>query len=219
MANKVLSIKMDEKDIERLKKYYEALSEAGFISSKSLSLNGLYKHLLLDYLDEDINTAFERYFECGISPKCINPEHLNGEDTISLANTYNLSEITFELYKKCVKEALSKSVVRMQKNAELFSEVVDSTIIIEKGIFYKMMCFPRDEGKNENVSFWADKAFEIMELQENEFKANAVQGDIEMISQSSLPDELKQRLISEIEQYDKNRKTNYNITHGLGITE
>ena len=36
MANKVLSIKMDEKDIEKLKKYYAALTGAGFLSSETM---------------------------------------------------------------------------------------------------------------------------------------------------------------------------------------
>ena len=47
MANKVLSIKMDEKDIEKLKKYYAALTGAGFLSSETMSLNAFYKHFFI----------------------------------------------------------------------------------------------------------------------------------------------------------------------------
>ena len=50
MANKVLTIKMDEKDIERIKKCYKAFVDAGFLSTQTMSLNAFYKHLLLDYL-------------------------------------------------------------------------------------------------------------------------------------------------------------------------
>ena len=111
MANKVLSIKMDEKDIERLKKYYEALTRAGFLPSGTMSLNAFYKHLLLDYLEDDVHRAFATYSNYGISPRCINPEEMNDNKSFTLANTYNLDGEMFEAYKKCVKEALKPGQV------------------------------------------------------------------------------------------------------------
>ena len=63
MANKVLSIKMDEKDIEKLKTYYELLVRTGFLSRETTSLNALYKHLLLDNLPDDMFHAFSIYSE------------------------------------------------------------------------------------------------------------------------------------------------------------
>ena len=99
MANKVLSIKMDEKDIEKIKKYYAALTEAGFLSSETMSLNAFYKHLLLDYLEDDVNRAFATFSNYGISPRCINPEQLNDNESFTLTNTYNLDTEMFEIYK------------------------------------------------------------------------------------------------------------------------
>ena len=82
MANKVLSIKIDEKDIERLRMYYDALIRAGFLSSKTMSLNAFYKHLLLDYLEDDVCKAFAIYSNYGISPRCINPEEMNDNKSL-----------------------------------------------------------------------------------------------------------------------------------------
>ena len=90
MANKVLSIKMDENDIERLKKCYKALVEAGFLSSETITLNAFYKHLLLDYLEYDIYNAFSIYSDYGISPKCINPNEFNDNSNVTLTNISNL---------------------------------------------------------------------------------------------------------------------------------
>lgn len=39
MANKVLTIKMDEKDIEKLKSYHAALAKAGVISMEDYKFN------------------------------------------------------------------------------------------------------------------------------------------------------------------------------------
>ena len=87
MANKVLSIKMDEKDIERLRKYYEVLVSSGFLSGKTMSLNAFYKHLLLDYLEDDVSRAFATYSAYGITPRCINPESMDDNENFKLNNT------------------------------------------------------------------------------------------------------------------------------------
>lgn len=90
---------MDEKDIERLRKYYEALIGASFLSTKTMSLNAFYKHLLLDYLEDDVCRVFETYSNYGISPRCINPEEMNDNESATLTNTYNLNAEMFEIYK------------------------------------------------------------------------------------------------------------------------
>lgn len=219
MANKVLSIKMDEKDIEKLKKYYSALVGAGFLSSETMSLNAFYKHLLLDYLEDDVHRAFATYSNYGISPRCINPEQLNDNESFTLTNTYNLDTEMFEIYKKCVKEALSRSVDIMKEKAGLFNEVVKSGVIVTEGWLYEMECIPWEDMNEKEVSFWEDKAFESLDLQEKEYRENGIDGDIAMVEKSSIPAELKQKLISEIMEYEKKRKQNYSITQGRGIVK
>lgn len=219
MANKVLSIKMDEKDIERLRKYYDALIKAGFLSSKTMSLNAFYKHLLLDYLEDDIMRAFGSFSHYGISPKCINPEALNDNESVRLTNIYNLDEEMFEIYKACVKETLSRNVDIMKENSEQFNEVVETEIIVMDGWMYEMECISDIDMNEERISFWDNKAFEAMELQEKDFRENEIKGEIEMIEKASISAELKQKLINEIKEYDKKRKQNYSIFQGKGIVE
>lgn len=219
MANKVLSIKMDEKDIEKLKKYYAALVGVGFLSSETMSLNAFYKHLLMDYLEDDVHRAFATYSNYGISPRCINPEQLNDNESFTLTNTYNLDTEMFETYKKCVKEALSRSVDVMKENAGLFNEVVKSDVIVTEGWMYEMKCISWEDMKGKEVSFWESKAFESLDLQEKEYRENGIGGDIAMIDKSSISVELKQKLINEIMEYEKKRKQNYSITQGRGIVK
>lgn len=217
MANKVLSIKMDEKDIERLKKYYKVLVEAGFLSSQTVSLNAFYKHLLLDYLEVDICRAFETYSEHGISPKCLNPDNLSDNESFRLTNTYNLDDEMFELYKKCIKETLSRNVDMMKENARLLNEVVKSDIIVSDGWVHEMECISWEDTNEKEVSFWEDKAFETMDMQEKDFIDNEMVGEIETIEKSSLSEEQKQKLIGEIKEYNRRRKQNYSILQGRGI--
>lgn len=219
MANKVLSIKMDEKDIEKLKKYYAALVEVGFLSSETMSLNAFYKHLLLDYLEDDVHRAFATYSNYGISPRCINPEQMNDNESFTLTNTYNLDAEMFAIYKKCVKEALSRSVDVMKENAGLFNEVVKSDVIVTEGLLCEMECISWEDMNEKEVSFWEDKALEALELQEKEYRENGIDGDIAMIEKSSIPVELKQKLINAIMEYEKKRKQNYSITQGRGIVK
>lgn len=219
MANKVLSIKMDEKDIEKLRKYYAALVGAGFLPSETMSLNAFYKHLLLDYLEDDVHRAFATYSDYGILPRCINPEQLNDNENFTLTNTYNLNAEMFGTYKKCVKEALSRSVDVMKENAGLFNEVVKSNVIVTEGWMYEMECIFWEDMNEKEISFWEGKAFETLDLQEKEYRENGIDGDIAMIEKSSMPVALKQKLIGEIVEYEKKRKQNYSIIQGRGIVK
>lgn len=215
MANKVISIKMDEKDIERLKKYYEALVAGGFVTPETLTRNGLYKHLLLDYLEEDVNQAFSIYSEFGMAPRCINPKKLGEENGLSLSNTYGFSEKSFGDYMQCVKETLEQDVDKMRKTASLFNEVLDSTVFLDEGNFCEMEIIPYCETKEEGeFPFWGGKVFQIMDMMEKACAEDSVNADIEMIKKSSLPEELKQKIIDEIEEYERARKQNYGLIHG-----
>lgn len=217
MANKVLSIKMDEKDIERLKKYYETLISAGFLSSKTMSLNAFYKHLLLDYLEDDVSRAFATFSDYAISPRCINPDKLNNNENFMLSNTYNLNTEMFEIYKSCVKEALCRNVDEMKKNAEIFNEIVKSDIIVTEGWLQELELVSWMDMDEKIPSFWEKKAVEIMELMEQDYKEHDIDGDVVMIEKSSISEELKQKLKDEIIEYEKKKKQNFLITQGRGI--
>ena len=219
MANKVLSIKMDENDIERLKKYYKALVDTGFLSAETMSLNAFYKHLLLDYLDDDLNKAFVTFSKYGVASQWINPEKLDAREGCTLVNTYNLSEEMFENYKKCAKESLCKCVNEMKQNAKVFNEIVDSNVIVKSGFLCEMKCISWMDIDENKESFWERKALEMVEYQENNYKKNELDGEIEMIENSSISDELKQQLINEIREYEKKRKQNYSILQGRGINK
>ncbi len=214
MANKVLSIKMDEKDIEKLRKYYDALITAGFLSSKTMSLNAFYKHLLLDYLEDDVTRAFEVFSDYAISPRCINPIKLDENESLMIMNTYNFDPDMFKAYKMCVKETINKSVAKMKENAEMFNEVVKSHIVVTNGWMYEMECISYMEMSENNESFWQNKAFETIDLQEKNSMEKQMDEEILMIEESSISEELKQKLIDQIKEYDNKRKHNYNIMHG-----
>lgn len=217
MANKVLSIKMDEKDIERLKKYYGALVSAGFFSAKMVSLNAFLKHILLDYLDDDINRAFQVFTDYGISPQSINPHNLGDNEEITLINTYNLNTEMFEAYKECVKENLSKYVEQMKDIAEIFNEVVESNVIVTEGVVNQLQCVSVMDTSKENISFWETKAIETIDFRNNTYRKDEIEEEIVMIENSSIPNELKQKIIGEIREYEEKRKQNYNIMQGRGI--
>lgn len=214
MANKVLSIKMDEKDIERLRLYYELLVRTGFLSQKTTSLNAFYKHLLLDYLEDDINKAFTTYSGYGMSPAFINPDTMEENKSYMLANTYNLDSEMFEIYKKCLKELFSERVDMLKEDAKQFNKVVKSQIVVMDGWWYEMECFPCEDENEEFASFWGRKAFEMMGIQDEDYQKNEFNETIEMIEKSSVSEELKQKLIAEIEKYEKQRKQNYNLLQG-----
>lgn len=217
MANKVLSIKMDEKDIERLKKYYDTLIRTGFLSSKKMSLNAFYKHLLLDYLEEDVKRAFTTYSNYGILHRYIDPEKLNVDKSFPLINTYNLNAEMFEIYEKCVKEAISRRIDEMKESAEIFKDVANADVIMIKGQLYELKYMPKMETNEENASFWDNRAFEIIDLEEEYFRENKYDEEIAMIKKSSIPEEVKQKLIDEINEFEKKRRQNYNLMKGKGI--
>ena len=76
------------------------------------------------------------------------------------------------------------------------------------------------EDVDEQVKiFWKKKVIEAMNLNEKEYRDNGIDGDIDMIKESSISDAQKEKLISLIKEYEKNRKQNYNITKGRGIVK
>jgi len=218
MANRVLSIKMDDKDIEKIKKYYETLISAGYLSSKTVSLNAFYKHLLLDYLEEDLAAAFSTYSEYGITPRCIDPDSLDRQEGIRLSNTYNLTPQAFETYKKCIQEQLRTNLERMHNNADRFNEILKADIIVDKGTFHELKYFPYMENPENTTSFWQNKAFETMdELNAEDARTtnrSEVAEEIEMIKASSVSEAEKEQLINEILSYTEKLQHNRAIIQG-----
>ena len=210
MANKVISIKMDEQDIEKIKKYYDALTKAGFLSSKTMSLNAFYKHLLLDYLDDDVCQAFAAFSECGLAKRCINPKTMNRDNGCRLCNSYNLSDDMYDVYTECVRERLETSMRQMHEYAAQFNEVVRSSIYVSEDSLAELECIPYTVSEENRNSFWQDKVFEVMEsMTEYESKENTlsmIDDELLMIKESSVPAELKEQLMAEILQYKEQIK-------------
>lgn len=209
MANKVLSIKMDEKDIERIKKYYETLDKSGYLSSKTVSLNAFYKHLLLDYLEADLCEAFATYEEYDMTPKCINP------DDIELINTYNLSSDTFESYTKCIKEMLSADLREMNENAACFSKLLETNVFTKKGFVHELNCESWKNSSDRKNSFWGNRVMDKLELlKEHECKVNEID-DIDeaivIVEKSSVSEESKKQVINELLEHKKKLQQNRNI--------
>lgn len=209
MANKVLSVKMDEKDISRIKKYYETLVKSGYLSPQMTSLNAFYKHLLLDYLKDDLCEAFATYIEYDMSPKCINP------DDIELINTYNLSSETFESYTKCIKEMLSDNLKEMHENAACFSKLLETNVFVKKGFVHELNCDSWKNSGDRKKSFWENKVMDKLELlKEHECKVNEmddIDEAIAIVEKSSVSEESKKKVINELLVHKKKLQQNRNI--------
>ncbi len=212
MANKVISIKMDEKDIERIKKYYETLVKSGYLSSQTVSLNAFYKHLLLDYLEDDLCKAFTAYAEYAVSPKCISP------DECELLNTYNLSSETFETYEKCVKEMLNENLKKMNENAACFNELLKTNVFVKKGFVHELNCDSWKDSEEREKSFWEKKVMDKLEfMEESETKVNEIDDINELImivEKSSVAEEAKEKLIRELLEHKKRLQQNRIIIQG-----
>lgn len=217
MANKVLTIKMDEKDIERIKKCYKAFVDAGFFSAQTMSLNAFYKHLLLDYLEEDISNAFDVFSNYGIQPMCLNPNELGKNKMVSLENIYNFNDESYDIYINCVKEALVRRIDNMKDNAKVFNELIKEEIVITDGCMQHMEYMIIDDENDKENSFWSNKAFETMDLLDKNYQDKGIDGDIEIIQNSSISEDEKQKLINHIMEYEKKRKQNFCISQGRGI--
>ena len=204
MANKVLTIKMDEKDIEKLKSYHAALAKAGVISTEDYKFNALCKHLLLDYLDEDAKSAVEAYNTTGL---CFGKEAFDS-GTAVFANTYDLSENSFSILKKCYMEKVErrdKEVIDALEDLERISGV---EMIHMSGVINQVLIPPDDEN-DIFPSYWTEKILEKTEKMDEDFSRKVKETFIEMITQSALPEKEKESLIKEIhEKYDQ-RKAQY----------
>lgn len=214
MANKVLTIKMDENDIERIRQYYETLVDLGIISTEKIKFNGLLKHLLLDNLEYDMITMLNVYSECAMEPKFMNPSAIDGKNGFKLCNIYNFDDEAFDAYKECCKSELSKGIEKLEKSAQALMKITGAALIVEGGDFFGI-----DIVSDENdrcKKFWINRVCERMKYLEDEEKNNSIEQDIGLINQSDLSEEVKTKIIEQINQYDKDKKNNFNILNGAG---
>lgn len=218
MANKVLSIKMDEKDLDKLRRYYDILVNLGFISNETLKMNGFLKHLLLDNLAYDFSTMLDMYSELGMEPQYINPQVIDKDEFIKISNIYSLDENAFQLYKDCYKEIFSNSINKLEECTEELMKITGLDMIVEGGHFHKIMTIP-DEDMDSCQKFWGNKAFEQDKIYKEDSNKNAVERDVEMIMQSNLPEEAKLRLVEQIRQYDRDKKNNLLLLEGKGYQQ
>lgn len=217
MANKVISIKLDEKDIERLKNYHEALKSLGIISERTLTMNGLYKHLLLDYLEQDAYEMINTCTSYGLFPRYISPEEID-EGYAIFSNPYNLKKELYDIYVKCIKDSQIKGINRIERNIDVINEATHNddffckkgtgeVVVLPKG--EKGSCVPADAN-----SFWYEKASDEREriLKSG---SNPVAWDITMIGEAtSVSQEEKEMLVKAIEKYEKERKQHFAMVSG-----
>lgn len=205
MANKVLSIKMEEKDIDKLKQYHSILVDLGIISPSKLTFNGLLKHLLLDNLAFDFTDMLNTYSEYGIQPKYLNPEKINLKNEYGIKNDYELNEKEFDLYLQCFKERMVQRKQDLQEDVRKLSQMLDMEIEFIDDVLMELHAYPNEEG--ECNSFWLKRANEEIEYIEEQIdRENNTLKDIEMIKESKLSEADKTHLIERIIKYENDRK-------------
>lgn len=213
MANKVLSIKMDENDVDKLRQYYETLVALGVINKDKLKFNGFLKHLLLDNLTTDFKSMMSVYSELGLEPSCGNPKLMDGKYGFNMRNVYNFDEDTFDSYLKCWKEKMEKGVEALEERTKIIEGITGLAMIVQGGMNYTIDIL--DEGDNSCYSFWRKKAIEQLEDDKKNQNVEHIEYDIKAVEDSSISEEMKIRIIEQINQYDKDKRNNYELTKGV----
>lgn len=215
MANKVISIKLDEQDIERLKKYYESLKGLGIISNRTLTMNGLYKHLLLDYLERDIREMINTCSQCGLLPRYVSTEEID-EGTASFTNPYNLNEELFADYMQCIREVQCRGIKRIDENITYLNEIANEKIVEFDKTYCSFSIYPH-EGEEYDIesmdTFWFEKAVRERELVCEDYQKNSKR-DLDLITKASISQDKKQRLIEAIEKFEEDKKKHYAMISG-----
>ncbi len=212
MANKVLSIKIEETEIEKLKEYYEALIKLGVITNENLKFNGFLKHLLMDSLAHDYHMMLDAFSEIGALPQCIDPAVLDGSESIKLINPYNFDDESFEYYKKSYKAVIQKSFENFQECAEILMNVTGVYTEVETGMNCGLYTIPELDEEDKGYMFWANRA-----AQQSKYDDNAVtdiEHDILLIKKADIPEDAKERIIEQIRLVDAERKNNRALLNG-----
>lgn len=216
MANKVISIKLDEKDIERLKKYHEALKGLGIISERTLTMNGLYKHLLLDYLEQDAYEMINTCTKFGFFPQYISPEDIES-GCATFVNPYNLEKNLYDLYVQCIKDFQMRGINRLESNIDLLNEAINSERCLYENVTGRVVALPREMEEDEPAdvdAFWFEKAIDERE-RITKLDDSPVAWELTMIGEAtSVSQEEKEMLVEAIEKYEKDRKQHFAMVSG-----
>lgn len=213
MANKVLSIKMDENDIEKIKQYYEALVALGVVNKEKLKFNGFLKHLLLDNFATDFKSMMSAYSELGLEPSCGDPDLMDGKYGFNMRNVYNFDEDAYKIYLKCWKEKMVKGVEALEDRTKILASITGLLMRVQSGMNYTIDIL--GEGDNCCYSFWRKNAMEQSEDDKKNQNVEHIEYDIKAVEDSSISEEMKARIIEQINQYGKDKRNNYELTKGV----
>lgn len=201
MANKVISIKMDEADIERIKRYHALLIELGFVSKENLTLNAFLKHMLIDNLSLDFKKMCDAYSEYGDMPGCLNPESVGESKAVNLSNIYGFDEEEYQAYQKCFIDALYKAMKRGKQDAEEMQKLLGIGIEWTGGIMKTLEVF----GEEDSLSaFWSNKVDERRELIERDSEKSEREYMRPVIEEADLSESMKNRITNKIDNWRKN---------------
>ncbi len=206
MANKVISIKMDETDIEKLKKYFGFLQQTGFVMKDNLTFNGFLKHLLLDNLQSDFLLMSEIYKEMCLGFRFYNLREMK------LMNSYNLDEETYELYERAISSYMTKRENEQREKAVEFFNLIDIDYVDSQGSLYSEF-IPLPESIKEKDIFWETKAWEMRECIHSD-NTDEFTNDIRLIKESNLSDNEKEKVIFCIKKFMEAKKAERMIKLG-----
>ena len=213
MANKVLSIKIDENDINRIKQYYETLVGIGVVDKDTMKFNGFLKHLLTDNLAIDFKSLMSVYSEFGLEPSCADPRILDGKYGFKMHNVYNFDDETFKLYISCWKEKMEQGIEKLEERTKILASITGLMMRVQSGMNYTIDMI--DKGEDRCHEFWRKKAVEQLELNKEESGFNNIQYDIEAIQSSNISEDMKEKIIEQINQYAEAVRKNNEITKGV----
>lgn len=204
MANKTLSIKMDEKDIEKLKRYHKALIKAGITSEQDMSFNALCKHLLLDYISEDVKDAASACNSLGFRIP---------DESVTWSNIYHLSGESFSILQKCYEEDNAKWEKELEEAIHEFEELGNVEFFRDGDGHASFMLLPDD---CQEVPYWVDRWLDRRSRAEDGFSKKELDGIIEFIEKSSVSDNEKKKLIEEMREKHEQRRLAFMRTQRIG---
>lgn len=210
MANKVLSIKMDEKDIQKLNDYYEALSKAGILSKKDFSKNAFYKHMLLDHIGDDIKDAAYAYDKCFGALYLMDDEDLKN---MKSTNPYGLSKKNLAVMNECYADVMKKRRQDLIEAVAFFEKHGNVESHLAAGGWPQIYILPDDQ--DDEMTYWLDKMLENEQKFDENFSKNEFEDTISMIEKSNISEEDKAELIKELKEKHVTRKEFVRKLYGI----
>lgn len=213
MANKVLSIKMDEEEIERLKKYHALLIKLGFVTKENLTFNAFLKHMLTNNLLLDFYQMCAAYSEYGGMPAFLNPEYVGEEKMVKLPNTYGFDEEEYQAYKKCFVDALYKVMEKSEQDAEEMQKILGVGIGWSGGVERTLEVFGEEDTPSK---FWLKKSEEERMIEKQESENSERDYMIRITEESELDEAMKKRVVDKIDKWFKSEQKRKKILRQVG---